>query len=256
MTWAWDSDAEETDLLVLLCLADWASVHDDDEAERCWPSIAKVAGRCKVSTRTVQRSVKQLAAMGAITIAPHEHWQGRADRRPNAYTISDPRGDILTPRDERGDTGGTNGVTPGVTSADDTLSVEPKENPTGAAAPDWTKELPAPVAKILGTTFPEPFEKTWMLYPSQRRKAKRGTYKAWRATVARIVATKPGPNPHGAMMMLYTATANYAAAMADKVANGSSWDYVKLSETFYGPAEPWRDYLTKTNTTTRKEWQA
>lgn len=265
-TWVWDhSRAEGNDRLVALAIADQASIHNDDTVHTCWPSVTTLAEMCLLSKRTVQRSIRTLEGLGEITVAPHEAWTGRKDRRPNVYTMPLERHDNVTPREhERGDKPGMNGVTNGVDSTGDTLSVEPKEEPkgtTGANAPsaDWETTLPPVVAKIVGTTFPDPFEKTWALYPKERRKEKRGTYKAWRATVVRMVDGE-GFTPKAAMLVLYRATETYGKAMTARVESGqSAWEYVKLATTFYGPSEPWRDWWGVHLGTTpieRAEWQA
>ena len=50
MNWAWRQNLPSTAKLVLLALADAA----DDEGN-CWPSVATIAGKAGVTTRTVRR---------------------------------------------------------------------------------------------------------------------------------------------------------------------------------------------------------
>lgn len=124
-----------------------------------------------------------------------------------------------------------------------------------SSEPDWERDLPPSPSRVVGTVFPEPFEKTWVQYPKERRKEKRGTYKAWRATVARLATG--GTTPRSVMLLLYRATVIYGEAMHAKVEAGGSWEYVKLSTTFFGPSEPWRDYLNRSAPASHlKEWEA
>lgn len=71
-----ESTATGTTLLVLLSLADQAN--DDGE---CWPSVAKIAQRCRVSERSVHRHLNDLEELGEI---------GRRERpgQPSIYTIN------------------------------------------------------------------------------------------------------------------------------------------------------------------------
>jgi hypothetical protein len=55
------SKAAGSQLLVLLSLADQA--HDDGI---CWPSVGNIAGRCRLSERTVHRLLAELEDMGEI----------------------------------------------------------------------------------------------------------------------------------------------------------------------------------------------
>lgn len=56
------SAAEGTDRLVLLALAD----HADDETWSCWPSLSHLAAKCRISERTVRRSLRDLEAAGEV----------------------------------------------------------------------------------------------------------------------------------------------------------------------------------------------
>jgi hypothetical protein len=55
MNWAWRQNLPSTAKLVLLALADAA----DDEGN-CWPSVATIAGKAGVTTRTVRRVMETL----------------------------------------------------------------------------------------------------------------------------------------------------------------------------------------------------
>jgi hypothetical protein len=79
----------------------------------------------------------------------------------------------------------------------------------------------------------EDFERAWVHYP--RKKEKPDALAAYRATRKRRVSAAD----------LLTATKNYGTAKRAEIASGSSEPrFVKLGATFYGPKEPWRDWLT------------
>lgn len=90
MVAVWDGpqNIAGTDLLVLLALAD----HADDRGGSCYPKITRLAERCRVSDRTVQRSLRTLEQAGYIRRLSDEYLppalQQRDRRyRPNAYEI-------------------------------------------------------------------------------------------------------------------------------------------------------------------------
>lgn len=119
MSWVWQhSQAQGTDRLVLLCIADSA----DSDGTNSWPGIDRIAERCKVDPRTVQRSISKLIAMGELDrqIQAGGNHKTRPDHRPNRYTVlmdgaasASPRGsDGVTTEVLRGDKSCINGVTP------------------------------------------------------------------------------------------------------------------------------------------------
>lgn len=55
MSAAWEMTLPQTEKMVLLCLCD----HANDDGE-CWPSVARMARKCSVSERTVQRAIQGL----------------------------------------------------------------------------------------------------------------------------------------------------------------------------------------------------
>lgn len=66
MTWVWEhSRAEGLHRLVLLAIADSA----DDTGANAWPSVATIAAKCRISERTVQRTVQALADDGQLEVA-------------------------------------------------------------------------------------------------------------------------------------------------------------------------------------------
>lgn len=86
MSWVWDhSGAAGGELLLLLAIADHAS----DDGTNAYPSVGTLARKCRVHTRTVQRQLRNLQELGAITITEHGgKIEGRTKReQPNAYTV-------------------------------------------------------------------------------------------------------------------------------------------------------------------------
>jgi hypothetical protein len=67
MTWAWEQDTgSPSERLVLLALADNAAGPDTEEPGKCWPSVALLAERTRLSTRQVERHLAALADRGVI----------------------------------------------------------------------------------------------------------------------------------------------------------------------------------------------
>lgn len=63
MTQVWaNAQVNSTQLLVLLCLADYA-----DESHTCFPSQETIAQRCRMSTRNVRDIISKLESLGLIT---------------------------------------------------------------------------------------------------------------------------------------------------------------------------------------------
>ena len=77
MSRAWELDIPQAEKFVLLCLCDFAN----DEGE-CWPAVARVAQKCSVGERTVQRSIRNLAAKGIVRIE-----EGGGRKNCNKYRI-------------------------------------------------------------------------------------------------------------------------------------------------------------------------
>lgn len=62
-----------TDALVLIALADYAS----DDTRQCWPSVATIARRARLTRRGVQKRLRALEARGLIQTAQGGHQYGR-----------------------------------------------------------------------------------------------------------------------------------------------------------------------------------
>lgn len=131
--------------LLLLALADHA-----DEAGVCWPSVDRLAAKCAVSARQVQRTLQQLQADGWLVI---DRGRGRGNtslyRLPVARLLGngdtgvgvcEPKGDARVgfPADPIGDTGDAKGdidVAGKVTPASPEPSGDPEEPSIRPAAP-------------------------------------------------------------------------------------------------------------------------
>jgi hypothetical protein len=122
--WEW-SQANGTDRLVMLALADFC---DDDGV--CFPGVARVAKKCRISERSVQRAFRSLEAIGELTVemgkGAHTDtgatnrfrltFKGRQSVTPDVQAV--------TSEAPRGDNHGTQGVT----TLSPKPSVEPSDN--------------------------------------------------------------------------------------------------------------------------------
>jgi hypothetical protein len=66
INWAWEQPCPATQKLVLVALAD----HADNQGS-CYPSIGRVAVRCGLSRRAVQKAIRGLATTSLLTIQEH-----------------------------------------------------------------------------------------------------------------------------------------------------------------------------------------
>jgi hypothetical protein len=89
LNWVWRQQLEPTAKLVLLSLADAA-----DDRGVCWPSVATMARKCCVSTRTVRRSLQLLVAGGFLVVEPRCRADGSSCS--NRYRLQLPGGDTLS----------------------------------------------------------------------------------------------------------------------------------------------------------------
>lgn len=81
MTVVWDeSPRKGGELIVLLALADWAN-----EDGVCWPSVAKLAERARMSERSVQKVLTRLKDAGEVEIHYGGFISGR--NRTNTYRV-------------------------------------------------------------------------------------------------------------------------------------------------------------------------
>lgn len=137
MSQVWEhSLAEGGELLVLLALADFA---DDDGY--CWPSIARLAGKSRLSERQVKRVLRTLAERDEIEMPTGE----RSAERPFRVTPVTPGQNVP------GDAHDTPGVTP-MTPPGGTPTrarVEPSDVEPSKEPPERTREQrPDPVREV------------------------------------------------------------------------------------------------------------
>lgn len=130
-TLVWENSfSEGTDRLVMLALADFA----DDDGE-CYPGVSRVAKKCRLSKRTVQRSFQTLIEAGELNICKGGGVVTKSGPT-NKFTLLLRRGDNLTPGDSHGAEGVTAMARRGDNAVTQTIS-EPSDKPlVGAGAPD------------------------------------------------------------------------------------------------------------------------
>jgi|GEM_PF-5119510 len=97
--------------------------------------------------------------------------------------------------------------------------------PTGDAPPSFNALRADPAGR---RTYPEAFETAWAVYP--RHTDKGAAYRAWRARV------RAGATPAD----LERAARHYADHCRRE---GREERFIKHASTFWGPTEPWREYL-------------
>jgi len=101
------SQAEGTDRLVMLALADFC---DDDAV--CYPGISRIAKKCRISERTVQRSLMSLRSLGELWQEMGAGVEVKGKGFTSKYELRlKPGCQDVTPKQDRGDTGGKTGVT-------------------------------------------------------------------------------------------------------------------------------------------------
>ncbi len=126
------SKAEGTDRLVMLALADFC-----DDQGVCFPGIARIAKKCLVSTRTVQRSLSRLCELGELWCESGAGIEVKGHGFTNRYKVRLSGCQSVIPVD-RGDTGGKTGVSNrasrGVIAVSPESSGESSGEPSGASA--------------------------------------------------------------------------------------------------------------------------
>jgi hypothetical protein len=94
MNWAWQVPLPPAPKLVLLALADIA-----DDGGTCWPGLNAIAGKCSITTRTVQRIIAALDDQSLLLIEPRYRADG--SRTSNRYRLP-----LDTPHDKLSPGGG------------------------------------------------------------------------------------------------------------------------------------------------------
>ena len=90
MNWAWRQKLKPVLKLVLMALADAAG-----DNGVCWPSVATVAAKCNVSTRTVRRVMQTLSAQDLLV--SEQRYRKDGSRSSNRYRLHLAGGDNLSP---------------------------------------------------------------------------------------------------------------------------------------------------------------
>ena len=133
MTWAWRQPLPSTMRFVLLALADAA-----DENGACWPSVSTIAERCAVSTRTVQRALRDLIKADLVQSDPRH--RGDGSTTSNRYVLRLGGGDTASGAPVMDVTEGCHGCRGGhdmdVTPRTTNRTVIDPSPPPSAAAPE------------------------------------------------------------------------------------------------------------------------
>ena len=139
MNWAWYQNLKPVPKLVLMALADAA-----DDQGICWPSVATVATKVGVSTRTVRRVMQGLVRCQLLTAEQRHRSDGSCSS--NRYRLLMGGGDRLSPAPDGGDTTPGHprqgppdtGVIPGTTRGTQKESPQPLQTETrsGKAMPE------------------------------------------------------------------------------------------------------------------------
>lgn len=105
MTLVWDGyPGGGTELLALLALADWS----DDEG-RCWPSIAAISKKTRLSRSQAQRVVHHLIETGYVTVTGNETGGAPGSTRQYRINVNKLTGSVdATPTGRTGATGSAN----------------------------------------------------------------------------------------------------------------------------------------------------
>jgi hypothetical protein len=86
MNWVWEhSRTSGTEFVVLLAIADAA----DDDGTNGWPTIGRLARKCRLSEATVRRSIRALVELGELAVQQNAggRWDTLPNRRPNRYQV-------------------------------------------------------------------------------------------------------------------------------------------------------------------------
>ena len=97
MNWAWQQQLSPTPKLILMALADAA-----DDQGICWPSVATLASKVGVSTRTVRRVMQEL--ISGELLSTEQRYRSDGSCSSNRYRLSLAGGDKLSPAPDASDT--------------------------------------------------------------------------------------------------------------------------------------------------------
>jgi hypothetical protein len=151
MNWAWKQALTPTAKLVLMSLADMA-----DDQGVCWPSIPRLAQKCTLSSRTVQRILQELVTAALLRVEPRFRADG--SRTSNRYYLTLEGGDNLSLAPVTAD----GGPLTALTGAPDTADTPRITTRTPIEPP-----LPPNVARSTGAHRRGGIDKNQLLFPSQ-----------------------------------------------------------------------------------------
>lgn len=135
-----DAPIAGTELLMLLALAD--SANDDRE---CWPSLAHLQRKTRLSRPQTQRLLKSLERNGLIEILKNQG-KGAAGRKTNQYRILDMTGITHDTPIQEG-TGITHDTPTGITHDTQNHHIEPSEERDSISPSDEDEMQSAPKVK-------------------------------------------------------------------------------------------------------------
>lgn len=128
INWAWDQPLAPAPKLILMALAD-----DADDDGFCWPSLARISSKCRVSTRTIQRAIREFTVCKLLIMNNRFSTNGR--QTSNGYRLqlgNRAYSDKLSPSPANAQADCANlsgtGVTPDVRPEGDNI-VSPQEPP-------------------------------------------------------------------------------------------------------------------------------
>jgi hypothetical protein len=188
---------------VALSLAD----HADNNTGECWPSIKRIADRCSLSDRGVQKAIVALVTLGVISVAEKAGKNG-----VNVYRFSSPQS--VNGTHERGERGSPPASVEGVNVVPDGVNVVP--NGVNTVQPNY-QEPPRTTTEHARGASVVGFEKFWEVFPKPRNEAR--SRKLFKAAVAE------GVDPS----VIVEAARAYAGESA-----GSDRQYVAGSESWLG----------------------
>lgn len=224
-----------SDLLAMLAFADWS---DDDG--RCWPSMAAIASKARLSRSQAQRVVHGLISAGYLSVTGNETGGAPGSTRQyriNVATLTGRASATPTGRTNAtgsvhatGRTGAQEGPHPcgetGRTHATQTVS-EPSVN--RQHTPD-AKNPRRVISPPPDKSEPEGFADCWSAYPKREGGNSRAdALKAYRGRL------KAGASPAD----LLAGVKRYASYCQAKGMVGTS--FVKQASTFFGPGDHWKE---------------
>lgn len=232
MTEVWHSaPVEQGALLVLLALADSA----DDSTRTCYPGIAAIASKCRLSERQAQYCIKRLREQGVIEVK-----RNASPVKTNLYVIAHEstwetgRDAITAPPPEKPETQLLQ-VRDATHCVSDTQPIAPKPSVTSVETLDSRPSLFPDREKqeSKDTSFDTAFEQWWKVFP--RRVGSKAKVKSAFKTALKKVSFDD----------LVRATKAYAEAMED-----SDQKFIKYPQGWLND-ERWTEHLSQGQTGTR-----